>query len=209
MDQHHFSINDLSFQFGSHSILSKFCLQISPGDLVWIQGDNGIGKTTFLKLLYGFLSPSSGRVQRSLKPDEMAWVDSESNGLFYDLSAVENLTVWNKKQWSHINLGDLAIEWGFSNWNLSKDLPVSYFSTGMKRRLALMRLCSSLAKSWLVDEPMLGLDQKSAAVFLKKLTEHLNRGGSCILSSHEDRGLTEILNLKKIVLSNQRVNHHA
>lgn len=194
-------IENLNFGYGLNPLFTNLSLDLHEKEAIWLIGDNGSGKTTLLKLLYGFLSPVSGRLLHTLKSDEIVLVDSESNGLYYDLSAKENLIVWDRQCWKQKNMTEIAEEWGFKNWNVASHLPVSYFSTGMKRRLALMRLCASSAKLWLIDEPMLGLDQRSAAVFVEKLKSHLSAGGACILSSHEDRGLAGIASLRKFSVS--------
>lgn len=194
-------IDNLTFGYGSTPLFKNLSLDIHESDVVWLVGDNGVGKTTLLTILYGFLPPLSGELLHRLKPADITMIDSESNGLYYDLSAKENLMVWDPGQWKKQDMTKMAEDWGFKNWNVASQLPVSYFSTGMKRRLALMRLCASPAKLWLIDEPMLGLDQKSAAVFIEKLKIHLDAGGACILSSHEDRGLTGLAGLRKFSLS--------
>ena len=85
-------------------------------------------------------------------------------------------------------------DWGFKGDFLVENLPVSKFSTGMKRRLALVRLSLSSA-AWLLDEPLYGLDIAGVNQFEALLDTHLKSGGMAVIISHDESIFTSSQNL--------------
>jgi len=159
---------------------------VSPGELLHLSGPNGSGKTTFLKIIAGLIAPDKGSI--SFHDTHYEYLDSESNGHYLKISAASNLRFWGKLKQHHLSnqqLDDELLTWGLSNPYISQKLAVENFSTGMKRKLALARVSLSSEKIWLLDEPILGLDEKSLNLFSKKLAKHLNQGGCAVVISHD------------------------
>ena len=79
----------------------------------------------------------------------------------------------------------MASEWGLKSRYSLERLPVKRFSTGMKKKLALMRVFLIEAQLVLLDEPFNGLDAKSCELFVKKLKELKKRKKIIIMTSHQ------------------------
>ncbi len=203
-------VKNLSFSYGFYSqLFDHLSFEVEEGECLFIGGANGSGKTTLLRILAGLQDFSSGNihVERAGKffsrfPRE--YLQTESNGLFCHLSAFQNLRFWLDTQGQKVNLDTLskeACEWGFTNPFVFKSLAVKRFSTGMKKKLSLMRVFLSEAPILLLDEPLNGLDETSCHLFFKKLEQLKERKKIIILSSHGRLGLCEKVISHKLFLS--------
>ena len=67
-----------------------------------------------------------------------------------------------------------------------KRLPLRSLSAGQQRRVALARMLLSKVPLWLMDEPFTNLDRDGRELVIKLTTEHLDRGGMCIMAAHQD-----------------------
>ncbi len=179
-------VENISFGYRNIPLFSGISLDVLPGDLVHLTGPNGSGKTTFLKVIAGLITPDSGSIY--FRNGYFEYLDSESNGLYLKMSALNNLRFWTKlKQHpkDHQQLNDQLLYWGLNNKYITQSLPVENFSTGMKRKLALARVVLSAEKIWLLDEPILGLDERSIGLFSNRLKSHLDQGGGAVVISHD------------------------
>lgn len=188
-------ISKLSFKFRHRRLFHDLSLTSGPGDLWHISGPNGVGKSTFLSVVAGLLSPSSGDItltwDQKLVEDRrshLEYLPAEANGLYLKMDAVQNLKFWSELR--GLGLDDAAIfgalePWGLNHPLLRDGFPIEKYSTGMKRRLALARLDLSPTPGWLLDEPLYGLDQQALTVFRERLRHHLSRGGFALLVSHD------------------------
>jgi heme exporter protein A len=195
-------VEHLSFEYGlGRQIFSNFQMVVQPGELVQIKGSNGKGKSTFVKILAGLLSPTQGTVTWT-KGDEQVhpkdcceYLSAEHNGLNDELSALVNLQFWcslRQGQISSRQISEALETWGLVGDLVQSRLAVSRFSTGMKRRLALARVQLSPAPLWLLDEPTYGLDTQAMVVLFSALKKHLQEGGTAILVSHEPGELAKL-----------------
>lgn len=71
------------------------------------------------------------------------------------------------------------------------DYPCGLLSSGQKRQVALLRLWMSKAKLWLLDEPLVALDELSLLTIITKIQEHRAKGGAVLLTSHQDLPLNK------------------
>ena len=79
-----------------------------------------------------------------------------------------------------------------------KRLPLRSLSAGQQRRVALARMLLSRVPLWLMDEPFTNLDRQGRKLVMDVTTEHLDRGGMCIMAAHQDVEIGG--NVTKIVL---------
>lgn len=185
--------SDLSFELGSAQILQ-------------IEGQNGAGKTSLLRILAGFVSAQSGQVLwqgTNIKTDSIKFaIDSlyigHKTGVNLQLTALENTAFWlethglEAPQDAYEILAKIGLV-GF------EDVPVRMLSAGQQRRVALARLWLNNAKLWLLDEPFTALDKRGTLILQQQFQAHLSAGGSIILTSHQD--LTEhFTDLSRLIL---------
>ena len=132
---------------------------------------------------------------------------TEKNGMFPSLSALDNLQFWcklNGQNFSPDELMKAADQWGQNTFSLTQ-IPIKKFSTGMKRKIALLKVFLSPAKILLFDEPMNGLDQKSSEYFIESLMEAKSRGKIILISSHHNSSLYQKAVDHTLELSKRRV----
>ena len=192
-------IRNLHFSYQNRPILQNFNLTIKPGQLIHLQGPNGTGKTTLIRIIAGLLNPDAGEISAqdpSLTRSEMIeYLPSEANCLYGNMTAMENLWFWQKMRKTTVDKENILNElrrWNLHHTLIQDKLLVRKFSTGMKRRLALARLNLSGTPFWLLDEPLSGLDSGGIEAFKTILTDHINQKGSCLVVSHDTQALQQL-----------------
>ncbi len=186
-------VDALSHSFQRRTLFQGLSFTLKPGQLLRIQGANGVGKTTLLRLLAGLHQPKNGNIAM---PNSWEYLPAEGNCLFGTLDACANLRFWSKLR--GVTLEEAEIRQALLSWKIPAALldlqfPVGKMSTGMRRRIALCRLTLSKTRYWLLDEPTSGLDAQGQAAFLALVEDHLAHGGAAILVSH-DEALSSALN---------------
>ena len=177
------NVTGLGCQRGGVAILEGVDFRLAAGQVLILRGPNGIGKTTLLRTIAGLQPPIAGRVD--LTPEAIAY-GGHSDGLKAMLTVAENLGFWAgiygtsriAAALEAFELGDLA------------GRPARNLSAGQKRRLGLARLLVTGRPVWLLDEPTVSLDRASVALFGEMLVRHVTAGGSALIATHIDLGLT-------------------
>ena len=193
------STDNLACQRGHRTLFSGLNLSIAPGQALLVEGSNGSGKTSLLKMLSGLRPPDDGEVCwdgtpiRTLGADfrrHLAWLGHD-NGIKEDLTAAENLRLAK----ALCESGERTINEVLEHVGLRdrKNTLPRLFSAGMKRRLALARLLLLESKLWILDEPQTALDRTGIALFESILTAHLQSGGLAVMTSHHDVELDDSL----------------
>ena len=191
---HQLIIENLACQRGDKVLFHHLNLQIQAGDFVQIEGHNGIGKTSLLRIVAGLAVPLEGKVrwnsEEIFKQCEAFNYDllylGHQSGIKPELNAWENLCFY--QQISHCHQGDEIL------WNVlqtvgllgREDIPAAQLSAGQQKRIALARLWLSEAPLWILDEPFNAIDKKGVAVLTALFEQHAQRGGIVILTSHQE-----------------------
>jgi heme exporter protein A len=172
---------ELGLERGGRQLFSGIELQLERGQLVQIEGANGAGKTSLLRILaglsrYGF----SGSVER-FAPQLFLGHQSAVKGL---LTPRENLA-WHVA--GEAGFSAEAIDAALAAVNLYgyEDVPSHALSAGQHRRVNLARLFLTRAPLWLLDEPFTAIDRAGVAALEARLLEHLQQGGGVLLTSHQ------------------------
>lgn len=184
------TVSELSGKRGGKWLFKELSFHLSPGQALWIEGENGSGKSSLLRLLAGLALPFSGEVfwyGQSIQSIRSTYFSDlhhigHTNGIKLGLSALENLQLARCLS-SNARLSEEKV---LNQLNL---LPHQhtlgrYLSAGQKRRLALARLWLIQKPLWILDEPLTALDLGTQHLFLAQLAIHLEQGGMAILSSH-------------------------
>lgn len=179
-----------SFQYGDKIIMDKFSTVIQRGDKIGLIGPNGIGKTTFLKLILGELQPTYGRIRLGSK-QEVAYFDqfrsalNENDTVFYTLGQGNDyVEVGGKKKHVMSYLEDFLFH------PARAQSPVSSLSGGERNRLLLAKLFTRPANILVLDEPTNDLD-----IDTQELLEELLRDyqGTVFLVSHDRMFLDNVI----------------
>jgi heme exporter protein A len=178
---------------GDRTLFSGLSFAVAPGAGLLVQGANGAGKTSLLRIAVGLAPPARGDVTwdgrpiRSLGPAYRREVRycGHPNALKDDLTAVENVraaaALAGRSMTSDAARGALA-QVGVA---AAADLPVRSLSQGQKRRTALARLALDGARLWVLDEPLAALDVGGAEWLAGMLDAHLAAGGMALVTSHQ------------------------
>lgn len=192
------SIEDLAMFRGERALFSGVVASIKNGDVLWVRGDNGIGKTTLLGALSGLLSIDEGRINWSLEEQDCSPGDvisyqphqSYAKGV---LSALEDLAFWSKLHKNKRSLQRVLETVGLGK---QSGVRTAKLSAGQKRRLAFAKLIISNKPIWILDEPAAALDQAGVVLIDSLVTQHISRGGAAIIASHgKPRSLSQATRL--------------
>lgn len=179
-----------SFAYGDKVIMDKFSAILQRGDKIGLIGPNGIGKTTFLKLILGELQPTYGRIRIGSK-QEVAYFDqfrsalNENDTVFYTIGQGNDyVEVGGKKKHVMSYLEDFLFH------PARAQSPVSSLSGGERNRLLLAKLFTRPANILVLDEPTNDLD-----IDTQELLEDLLRDyqGTVFLVSHDRMFLDNVI----------------
>ncbi|MEP6876316.1 MAG: cytochrome c biogenesis heme-transporting ATPase CcmA [Burkholderiales bacterium] len=180
---------DLACRRGERVLFRGLNLTVQPGQIVWVRGANGQGKTSLLRLLAGLARPEAGRIEHGAGR-ERVYV-GHANALKDDLTVAESLMFLSRLH--GFDTGAAAHDLALRRFGLHtrRSAPVRTLSQGQRRRVALARLCTAPATAlWLLDEPFDALDADGVDALNALLGEHAARGGSVLLTSHVPLTLT-------------------
>ena len=181
-------------KFGLQEAVKNLNLQIKKGELFGFLGPNGAGKTTTIKMIVGLVNPTSGRIKISGKyVDENPEAVKQITGYIPDTPFLyEYLTgreflyftghiykMEEKELRKRIDHYERLFE--MTEWI---DLPANEYSHGMKQRIVISSCLIHNPELIVIDEPMVGLDPKSARIVKNILVSLTKAGVTVFLSTH-------------------------
>ena len=186
-------------------IFKDLNLNLSSGEICILNGPNGVGKTSLLRIIAGYLPLSygimslNGHIFEPLKSNLPIWYIGNPFGFHPNLSASKNLSQIAKMRRLQM------LEEDKFNINEFLKQPIRTLSTGQLQRLALSQLLlrSNRQKEtlWLLDEPNSALDSFHCLALETLIEEHIRYGGRVIIAAHQPfcRHLSpQIIQLKDI-----------
>ena len=189
------TVTDLFCARGSLTVLSGVNFTLGSGQVLVLQGPNGIGKTTLLRTIAGLQPQVSGQI--TAPQDSIAYA-AHADGIKPTLTVRENLAFWA----AIFGAKDIGAALAAMHLTALQSRPAASLSAGQKRRLGLARLLVTGRPIWLLDEPTVSLDTASTALFVVMITAHLGQGGSALIASHIDLGLPQSTNLNLATYAN-------
>lgn len=183
-------LEQVSKKFGEEWALKEVSVQLERGKIYGIVGNNGSGKTVFMKCICGLLPITSGRIWvggkeigKEIDFPESLGVIIETPGFLSGLTGRKNLEI----------LADLrkrtdrtGIEEAMRKVGLSPDMKkqVSKYSLGMRQRLGIAQAIMENPEFLVLDEPFNGLDHRGVEEIRKLLKDLKEEGKTMILASH-------------------------
>ena len=181
----------LSCVRGERVLFGDVGFRLASAQVLAVEGPNGSGKTSLLRIIAGFMAPASGtlliesRAERLQDSEErgklIGWL-GHSDAARSQLAPLELLESFSRLYGSTVNLSAALERVGLTG---VARLPCQYLSAGQKRRLALARLLVCDRSIWLLDEPLSSLDSKGKELATELLEEHRSAGGLAIVATHE------------------------
>lgn len=178
---------NVSFSFKEKEIFNNLNLSINKGEFLWIKGNNGIGKTSLLRLILDFHSPNLGKIIRT--PGlSVGWAPAVDNSFFPRLTGRENLQFFYELSSLPGNF-ELILK-----SEVVKDIlktPFYKMSSGMKQILVLSRSLILNPDLILWDEPFRSLDHEHQNISFDLLKELQQQKKTVILTSHLENAFTD------------------
>jgi ABC-2 type transport system ATP-binding protein len=204
------SCRQLRKSFGDYEVLRGVDLEVQRGELFGFLGPNGAGKTTTIRILAGLLLPSGGTVEVAgfdvvRRPQEVkrrvGYVPDRAF-LYPKLTAREFLEFVGHLYQLDVARVERVATGLLERFDLAEwiDELIESYSHGMRQKLALTAALIHEPEIVVIDEPMVGLDPRSARVLKTLLAELVESGRTVFLSTHTLEVAEELCSRVAIVL---------
>jgi ATP-binding cassette subfamily F protein uup len=180
----------VNYRYNDDPLIENFSIKIMRGDRIGLLGNNGVGKTTLLRLLLGELEPQSGTIKHGANL-EIGYFDQLRQTLDLEKSVAEN--VGRGRTYIKLNGKDRHIIGYLKGFLFSPKrsmMPVKALSGGERNRIILAKLFTQPANLLILDEPTNDLDMETLDVLEQKLVEF---NGTLIIVSHDRQFLDNVI----------------
>ena len=178
-------------------LFSRLSLSLAAGEVLQIEGANGSGKTSLLRILCGLRQAEAGEVRWRGEPVRHAREDYYAEMVYIghlpcikaDLTTDENIRALLDTR--SRRAASTEIEAALQQVGLAgfEDVPSKALSSGQRRRILLAFLLLSGARLWILDEPLTALDVNGVALMEQMILQHREGGGSVIFTTHHGMAL--------------------
>ena len=191
------TLSGVALSRGGQPLVAGLSLRVESGEVLWVTGPNGTGKTTLLLACAKLLAVEEGTIAWEGHSARSAVAYAAHTGPERDgLTLGEELAFWQRLSGDSLPLEARLASVGLAGREAT---PVSGLSAGQRRRLSLARLLGSGKPAWLMDEPLAGLDTDGQALVSRCLVDHVARGGLALVASHQPVAIPG-LQARKLVL---------
>ncbi len=205
-NQHSITASGLECIRNDLTLFSNLEITVNAGEILQVDGANGSGKTSLLRIICGLAQPHAGNVFwngsdiNTLGADYLKEINyvGHNNGIKSELTPLENLNIAMALKTETNNFTPLNVLEHMGIITL-KDTPVAKLSSGQRRRVALARLLISQTSLWILDEPFTALDETGKDLVQKMIENHTENLGIVIVVTHENLRISEN-KIKKINL---------
>ena len=179
---------------GINKAVDNLNLEIKDGEIYGLLGPNGAGKTTTIKMIVGIISPTIGDIEindisisrEPVEAKEQFGYVPDNPDMFLRLTGLEYLNfmadVYKVDSEERIErIEDLAEQFEMKSALGDK---IQSYSHGMRQKIILMGVLVHKPKVWILDEPMTGLDPKSAFILKEMMRKHAAEGNTVLFSTH-------------------------
>jgi len=204
-------VKSISCTRGYRDLFTGLDFQLSAGQVLRVEGKNGSGKTSLLRIMSGLAQPLEGEVLwqgKKIHHPESEYFQNllfvgHRAGIKFELTPTENLCMARALNGSKSENGieEALYQVGLYGF---EETPCGNLSAGQKRRVALAQLYLTQSKVWILDEPYTSLDVAAVSKFEDLFTQHVNNGGSLVITSHQPVTLN-ISDQYRLVLPNTQL----
>ena len=189
------NINNITKSYnGNYKAVDNLNLEIKDGEIFGLLGPNGAGKTTTIKMITGIIAPTKGGIEingidiskQPIKAKEQFGYVPDSPDMFLRLKGIEYLNFMAdvyrvSKEEREVRINELSKRF---EMNFALGDKIQTYSHGMRQKIVLMGVMIHKPRIWILDEPMTGLDPKSAFTLKEMMREHADAGNTVIFSTH-------------------------
>jgi len=196
---------NISYSYGDEKVIRDFSVKIMRGDRIGFIGNNGVGKTTLLRLLLGKIEPQAGTLKLGTNI-EVGYFDQLRQTLDLEKSVAYNVGEGR----TYINLGGkdrhiIGYLKGFLFSPKRSEMPVKALSGGERNRVILAKLFTRPANLLVLDEPTNDLDIETLEVLEQKLREY---SGTLMVVSHDREFLDNVVTSTIVFESDGRAKEY-
>lgn len=187
-------------------LFKDLSFSVNRGDIVQVEGPNGVGKTSLFRLLVGLSLPYDGQIlwqEEAMNNDRETYLKTllylgHKTGIKPELTPLENLQFFQHLQPSYesADLWEILAKVGLAGY---EDIITGQLSAGQQRRVALARLWLNDCQLWVLDEPFTAIDKSGVKVLEDLFLQHADKGGIVVLTTHQDLSI-KAPRLSKITL---------
>lgn len=218
-------VKGLSKSFGGIKALDDVRLTLRAGEVHALMGENGAGKSTFMKLLIGLYHPDSGEIllegndlghHKSLQKSGISMIHQEML-VVPELTVAQNLFLGREKEvlgknslWLNDKLliqkaGELLQKMGL---NIAADRKIKHLSVAEMQMVEIAKAVSNEAKVIIMDEPTSAISDKEVAVLFKIIEDLKQKGVGIIYISHKMDEIFEIANMITVLRDGKYIGTH-
>ena len=178
----------------SITAIKNLSLDIPDGKIIGFIGLNGAGKTTLIKMMTGILKPDKGTItindldiiKDALDAKQNIGYITDSPDMFLKLTGIEFINFISDIYNVDSKKRKERIKYLVEQFELDDvlDKPMQGYSHGMRQKMMVVAALVHEPKVWILDEPMVGLDPRSAVVLKKMMKEHAASGNTVFFSTH-------------------------
>lgn len=178
------SLNDIHVSFDGNPVLNGVSVELYPGEVLGIRGENAAGKSTLLSVMAGILRPQQGT--RAAAPGAEIRIVPQDIALYPSLTGKQNLEFFAEADGFFGNAERNRVNEMLRIFNLESSARkrVETYSGGMKRRLNMAVSLIRTPDILLLDEPTVGADTHSVGIMLGCIKALKELGTSIVLISH-------------------------
>jgi heme exporter protein A len=178
--------NGLACVRGGREVFSGLNFALSGGEALLVNGRNGAGKSSLLRMIAGLLRIAGGQLAitggdpEKTIPEQAHYLGHQ-DALKPSLTVAENLAFWARYLGGTEPAPTALAAAGLA---ALADLPAAYLSAGQRRRLSIARLVAIHRPIWLLDEPTAALDREAQDILSSLMHQHLAGGGLIVAAVH-------------------------
>ena len=186
------NVLDLECTRDDRLLFSGLSFSVSSGEVLQIEGSNGSGKTSLLRILCGLRVADEGMVSWQAQDITKNREDYYANMVYIghlpcikaELTTLENIRALLDTRSLSATSDEIIVCLTRVGLAAYDDVPSKALSSGQKRRILLAFLLLAQAKLWILDEPLTALDVDGVALMEAMIIEHQAQGGSVIFTTH-------------------------
>ena len=174
--------------------IKNLSLDLPDGKIIGFIGLNGAGKTTLIKMMTGILKQDKGTIKindldiikDALEAKQIIGYITDSPDMFLKLTGIEFINFISDIYNVDPKKRKERIKYLVEQFELEDilDKPMQGYSHGMRQKMMVVAALVHEPKVWILDEPMVGLDPRSALVLKNMMKEHASKGNTVFFSTH-------------------------